>query len=483
MGKSSIEELRALWEENPHLTTVVFLLPYHFFFKQFFPTSLLNPLVAGYFENQFSISTEMSNVADGTMQACYFFSCALFGFYTSYFSRNYSNYETMQLSNYLYVVFVLIFSVLWIDSVADALTFWPTAILMTLTLSGIAVCDAVAIVKINAVLLKIKEKREYLYYQTQAFAFIGLSVGPAAANYLSALIYESSGGKAWIVWVMLAAISSIAILMTSYLPAEESVRPREAEAKKVALPSISGIVYHFPGKYWYTASILFVSFTMYANYQVSYFLWAQGTDSSLHERGWDQIFAAQILALTLIFEGAGFFLFSAYLRESYFETFGKSGGLIFLGILVIFYCFFLATVIMTDAPTGWIVAGLFLIILLIPQTATVEILMAMVSDNEDDEGALERRGPEVVEAFFALYNFIFQASEAVGSVYAGVLYHYIGYGGILLTFGSLMTIMLSRYYYLYHICRGERGSTRERIGVKPGSDGLGEPDETSFLIV
>ena len=109
----------------------------------------------------------------------------------------------------------------------------------------------------------------------------------------------------------------------------------------------------------------------------------------------------------------------------------------------------------------------------------------MISDNNEDEvdeRALERRGPELVEAFFALYNFIFQASEAVGSVYAGVLYHYIGYGGILLTIGSLMTIMLSHYYYLYHICRGERGSTRERIGVKPVSDGF-EPDETSFLIV
>lgn len=396
------------------------------------------------------------------------------GFYTTYLSQNHSTYQTMQFSNVLYVFLCLLFSILWIDSVSTGLTYWPTTILMVFVYSCLGACDAVGVIKANALLLKIKDRAENLYFATQAVAYACFSFGPAAGVYMSTSIYTYSGGKAWIPWLVLAGLSLIEIAVTQHLPATEF---KEPDGAKVALPTFSRIVPFFPAKYWVAALIVLITLSVYGLYQVGYFLFAEGASSSLHERGWDAIFSAEVMVLFSVVEVVGFFVFSFYAKEWFFGTFGKGGGIVANSLLFVLYCVFLGTVILADAPTGWVVAGFCGIVIFAAQAATVEMLLAMVSDDGDegDDGALERKGTEAVEAFFAIFNFEIQGSYFIGSVCSGLLYNYLGYGGLLLVLGGLV-LGMTAYFWHYYIRENsgkgrDRGNMPDKTAVPGASDG------------
>ena len=470
------KDLRALYAEDPLCTTFLLLLPLHTLLKPEFAPGLINPLIAGYFSSQFGIGSEWSNISDGTLQGAYYIAAGCVGFYTTYLTQRYSTYETIQFTNVLYVVLCLLFSILWIDGVAQTLTYWPSLILMTIVYVGIGSCDAVGLVKINAALLKIRDRYESLYLTTQAIAYAGFSLGPAIAVYMSTAIYTYSGGKAWVVWLALAGISMIEVVLTEYLPAVAFKRPNDEDLqKKVPLPTLSRTASLFPTKYWLAASIVCGTFTMYGLYQVAYFLFAEGTASRLHERGWDAIFSAQVYSLTMLVEVSGFLLFSFYAKDYYFGLFGMSGGLAAAALLFCLYCFFLGSLILSDAPTGWIVTGFLSIIIFAAQASTVEMLMAMVSDtgDEDDAGALERKGQEAVEAFFAIFNFELHGSVFIGSVYSGLLYNYLGYGGLLLLLGALLLVLVA-YFYVTYGAKGTGGHVRRGVTDKHSADGGGD---------
>ena len=108
-------------------------------------------------------------------------------------------------------------------------------------------------------------------------------------------------------------------------------------------------------------------------------------------------------------------------------------------------------------------------IAILEKSAAVTIRTGM---DEDDAGALERKGQEAVEAFFAIFNFELHGSVFIGSVYSGLLYNYLGYGGLLLLLGALLLVLVAYFYVTYGV-KGAGGHVRRGVTDKHSADGGG----------